>query len=84
MMNQKNINDSFDAYSKEPVSKLQLLECLHQNLKFQYSFKESAGTESPTGAKPSYFSTDKKAKALGYVPKLTSLEVIESELRELV
>lgn len=84
LMKQKKVNDFFDAYSAKPVSKLELLNKLHEEYHLEYSFSEAPVSTSPTGAKPSYFSKNKKSEHLGYSPRMSSLEVIVEEIGKLL
>ncbi len=80
----EKLNDYFDVYSSAPASKFEILDMCTEKFGLRYEIKEgSAGPESPTGQKRSYFSKDRKAGALGYVPKFSSLAGIEEELRHI-
>ncbi len=77
-------NEAFDMQSAKPVSKIELLEYIGQQLGLVYEFIDSMRVESPTGQKTAYYSESEKLSSLGYRPTRTSLEIIESELRALL
>ncbi|MDB5259227.1 MAG: hypothetical protein JWO73_435 [Candidatus Taylorbacteria bacterium] len=74
------VNDFFDVYSLKPISKSELLEFFSTEHALEYRFKETADETSPTGSKNAYYSKDKKAETLGFVPQFTSLECIRLEI----
>lgn len=77
----KSINDFFDVYSRAPVTKFDLLNYFKNNYGLKYKIKENANVESPTGPKYAYYSTDRKAEGLGYVPKFSSMDCIKREIK---
>jgi len=75
----KKINDVFDVYSKEIISKFQILqECFN---KFDLKFKliDKIESISPTGLKKNYYSLSRKAEKINYSPRFSSLETILNE-----
>lgn len=75
------INDVFDIYSAKPVSKFTLLKFLKRKYGLQYSIAKTSQQQSPTGIKDAYYSKSRKAETVGYLPKRTSLEVIDDEIK---
>ena len=69
-------NAAYDLYSQKPVAKFELLRGLELNFGLRYSISSTDFNKniSPTGQKRNYFSSSRNAEALGYVPKMTSLE----------
>lgn len=78
------INDFFDVYSARPVSKVRLLNFLKSKYGLSYSLTASFPSQSPTGSKFAYYSMSKKAAALGYTPKNSSLQGINNEIKYLL
>jgi nucleoside-diphosphate-sugar epimerase len=78
----ETVNDAYDAYSKEPVSKVKLLEFLKEAYGLEYSIKDG---DIKKGISSSvYVPKDRRVEALGYTPTHTSLESIDTELRLLI
>lgn len=73
-------NISFDCYSNGPIDKISLLGEMHKNFGLVYIFSDSEGVNA-TGEKTHYYSTNFKARTIGYAPKNTSLENIIFEAR---
>jgi nucleoside-diphosphate-sugar epimerase len=73
------INDSFDIYSKKPITKFELLQFLHKKYGLIYEVRDFASIKKGISGSE-YFSENKKAKEIGYYPKQTSLEVIDKEV----
>jgi len=79
------INDVFDIYSKNPVTKMNMLQGISEKFNLRYEIK--AGTNvnsSPTGFKMNYYSINRKLKKLGYEPRYSSLEAILKVLDEVL
>lgn len=72
-------NMAADLFSKEPVSKLDLLAEAQRRYGVEVRM-EARGSVSPTGAKPLYLSRHRAAAAFGYAPSRTSLEVVTAML----
>lgn len=81
IMKKGRMNDVFDMYSAKPVSKFALLKNLKRKYGLQYSIVKNSREQSPTGIKKLYYSKNKKAANVGYLPKRTSLEVIDDEIK---
>jgi len=79
----ETINDYFDVYSKEPVRKFELLDYFAKEYELSYSVSDSSDN-SPTGSKPKYYSTSKKAESLGYKPSLSSMDSIKKVMKEIL
>lgn len=75
------INDVFDMYSAKPISKLDLLNFFKNKYGLQYSFSKNIKSNNPVRSRKAYYSENKKASALGYIPKFTSLLGIEKEIK---
>lgn len=77
------INAPLEAYSASPVTKSELLDFFSGVYGLKVVTIDSGSPVSPTGTKSVYFSTNKRAKELGYKPRFTSLECIRSETAKL-
>lgn len=73
-------NCAIDCYSREPIDKPLLLQTMAEH--FGLHYEVVAGTTASvnaTGAKPFYYSLNRKAAEFGYQPQWSSLEVILTE-----
>ena len=79
-MAQNGINDVFDVYSAKPVTKFEIMEhfSLYHGLK--YRVEKTYTPFSVTGLKDHYYSTNKKALSLGYVPEFSSIDGVGNEV----
>ncbi len=80
----RSINDFFDVYSKAPVTKRELLEYFKREYGLKYLIKNSSSIHGRTGSKYAYYSINRKAKALRYSPKLSSMDCIMSEAKKIL
>lgn len=83
-MQTNNINDTFDVYSKEPISKSRILEVMSNRFNLEVEIIDKDTFSSPTGFKKNYYSTSRKAAKISYEPKYSSLETILSEAEVLL
>ncbi|MBU3916205.1 NAD(P)-dependent oxidoreductase [bacterium] len=72
-------NDVFDVYSRSPVTKTELLAFFEENYNLKYTINNERSNISPTGMKSNYYSINRKAQKLGYIPKYSSLNTIAKE-----
>ena len=70
------LNQSYDVYSKAPISKNELLHYFKNNYALQVQLTEKIKL-SPTGLKLNYYSEYNGLAAAGYVPNFSSLESIK-------
>jgi len=84
IIKKRKINDVFDVYSAEPVSKFDLLKYFKKRYDLKYKIKKDPKLDSPTGIKNAYYSKNKKANKLGYKPKFSSLMGIDYEINNLL
>ncbi len=75
----KKINDVFDVYSKEIISKFQILEECFNKFDLKFKLVEKIESISPTGVKKNYYSLSRKAEKINYFPQFSSLETILNE-----
>ncbi len=78
----KKINDVFDVYSLKPVSKLEILAHFIDEYELNYTIKNVS--ISATGNKTNYYSNNKRAEVIGYIPRYTSLETVMNEAKYLL
>lgn len=82
-------NDVFDVVSKAPITKLELIDFLKAkyNLKVEIAEPTTLSlpqNQSATGDKNSYYSQSEKLERIGFVPKYSSMECIDRELKRLL
>ena len=75
--NAGRINRAFDVSSKQPISKMEILDYFEDTYGLQYESKSRAQNVSATGTKNNYFSTYDQAKQIGFIPKYSSMETIK-------
>jgi hypothetical protein len=68
------------------VDKPTLLQALHERFGLRYHATQSGNTATvnATGNKPHYYSLNRKAEALGYVPAYSSLAGVLEEATALI
>lgn len=74
-------NAAIDAYSRAPVSKFLLMDYFSKTYGLKYKLNRTIGSVCPTGIKNAYYSISRKATALGYKPKFSSIETIAAETK---
>lgn len=80
IMSKKPFNAAFDAYSRKPVKKFQILKYFAKKYRLRYKIVKGMDFNCPTGAKDIYCSNSRKAaELLGYKPKYTSMEAVVGE-----
>lgn len=73
-------NCAVDCYSRAPIDKPSLLQAMTEHFGLHYEVAGGASvTVNATGAKPYYYSLNRKAADFGYQPAWTSLEGILTE-----
>lgn len=63
-----------DAYSRAPVEKFALLKRMSDEFGLRYDIVPAPPIVQATGAKPEYYSTDRRAAELGYLPAHSSID----------
>ncbi|MEK9151261.1 MAG: NAD(P)-dependent oxidoreductase [Patescibacteria group bacterium] len=81
IMKKGEINNAFDIYSVKPVSKFALLRFLKKKYGLQYSIMKIPKEQISISIKNQYYSKNRKARDIGYLPKQTSLEIIDNEIK---
>lgn len=82
VIKKRKLNDCFDVYSKKPISKFELLSSLQKKYGLKYVIKNDSKIKSSL-LKKSYYSKNKKAENVGYIPKFSSLSGLEYEISKL-
>ncbi|CAM8659776.1 WcaG Nucleoside-diphosphate-sugar epimerases [Comamonadaceae bacterium] len=73
-------NCAVDCYSREPIDKPALLQAMAERFGLRYEVVGSPiAAVNATGAKPHYYSLNRKAAEFGYQPARSSLEGIVAE-----
>jgi nucleoside-diphosphate-sugar epimerase len=83
-LNQKKINTSFDVYSKAAVSKMALLDLFGKHFGLTCRITESYTYVNATGDKTNYYSENRDAEKIGYLPSLTSEEGLVLETKRIL
>ncbi|MBT3878778.1 MAG: NAD(P)-dependent oxidoreductase [Candidatus Scalindua sp.] len=73
------VNDVFDAYSLKPVTKFEILEYFSKGHGLKYIVEDDVKKSAITGAKNDYYSNNKKAGQIGYIPEFDSIDCIMQE-----
>lgn len=80
LMAAPDMNEVVDCYTAAPVDKMTLLEVMKGRFGLRYEMRHAPAGLNATGAKRNYFSTNRRAETVGYLPKTTSLGTILNEL----
>jgi nucleoside-diphosphate-sugar epimerase len=83
-MNKVTINNTFDVFSKAPISKFEIIDSLSKLYDLKHEIREDKTFYSPTDIKQNYYSLSRKAEILGYSPKYSSLETITDEIKDIL
>jgi len=79
------LNKGYNTYSKQPITKLDMLKGIAGKFDFQYEVRrETKVNSSATGFKMNYYSADKRLQELGYEPRYSSLDAIIKVLSEVL
>jgi nucleoside-diphosphate-sugar epimerase len=76
----EKVNDVFDVYSLEPISKFQTIDYFVKHYDLKVNIESDNVLMSPTGLKSNYYSLNKKSEMIGYRPSYRSIESLTSEL----
>ncbi|MCX7101791.1 MAG: NAD-dependent epimerase/dehydratase family protein, partial [Methylobacter sp.] len=77
-------NAVVDCYSKAPIDKPTLLAVMHEKYGLQYETVATAIAINATGCKPHYYSRNTRAADFGYLPSMTSLECLITEINAIL
>lgn len=75
----RTLNDVFDVYSLKPAAKFEILDYFSREYRLEYAVREGVNIFTATGSKNNYYSVNKRAEKIGYIPKLTSMDCIIQE-----
>lgn len=73
-------NIAVDCFTLKQIEKTELLNAMKDRFGLEFEVTNSGGGVNATGAKPLYYSLNRKAEQFGYYPTLTSLEGISKEV----
>lgn len=77
-------NMAVDAYSKAPITKRELVELFATHFGMRHAIVSSVDAVNATGRKPYYYSLNKRAGVLGYVPRYDSATAVLEEARAIL
>ena len=80
ILGQSKFNGAIDCYSKNTVSKMQLIDALVERYGLKFEISSSNEFINATGFKKKYYSLNKRAQSIGYLPKYGSLEGVLVEM----
>lgn len=83
-INIRKINDAFDVYSLKPVTKFEILNYFAANYGLKYKIETGTLGENTTGIKDNYYSINKKAENIGFIPEFSAMDCVISESKELL
>lgn len=73
------LNGAFDARSRKPVEKREILDFFASNYGLKYTVDATGGSDSATGAKLAYYSTYAGDEQIGFRPKFSAMDAIVQE-----
>jgi nucleoside-diphosphate-sugar epimerase len=74
-------NAVVDCYSLAPIDKPAMLSALEAQFGLRYAFTPARVGVNATGAKPHYYSRNRRAADFGYIPVMTSLQGVVTEMQ---
>jgi nucleoside-diphosphate-sugar epimerase len=77
------INLAVDCYTRQAISKEELLSLMQQHFNLRYDYVSNQAV-SATGGKPHYYSVSRIAESFGYAPVSSSADNILTEMRALL
>lgn len=83
-LDKRPINNAYDTYSRKKVSKYEILDFFSNVYGLTYDIDESFIPHSITGDKYNYYSSNYKARNLGYEPIYSSIDCIENETAKIL
>lgn len=81
VLDAENMNCGLDLYSKQPTSKFEILNMLAIEFGLRYRINNNLDVESVniTGLKKNYYSNNRAIAKFGYLPSVSSIDMIRSE-----
>lgn len=76
-------NTVVDCYSKAPIDKPTLLSSMREEFGLQFALSSVVSGINATGNKPHYYSKNRRAADFLFNPKLTSVECLVNEIKNL-
>ncbi len=78
------LNEVYDVYSLKPVGKFEMLGRFKEEFGLKFKITDARKAPSATGIKSNYYSLNRRADALGYKPRYTSLDGLVEETRAIL
>ena len=78
------VNFPIDAYSRAPVEKFELLDRMQDEFGLRYETVPTPAIILATGAKPQYYSANRRAAELGFTPAHSSIDGVVLEARAML
>src|SRR5271166_5976009 len=78
------VNAAVDCYTLAPVDKATLLATMQRKFGLDYIVTDRPATLDPSGAKPNYYSLNRKAAEFGYQSAYSSIECIVEEAAAII
>lgn len=83
ILNSDSRNLAIDCYTQDPIDKLSLLNELSVHFGLRYATQKNHNTINATGTKINYYSLNKIAEEIGYIPHKNSLIGLIDEFQNL-
>lgn len=83
-IDRRRLNDVYDVYSLQPVTKFELLDYFAARHGLRYRVADECSVVTATGKKAHYYSCSRRAADLGYQPAYSSLECIRTESEKIM
>lgn len=78
------LNISVDCYSKDPIAKIDLLKNMEEKFSLRYKLIDSVTGVNATGNKINYYSKNKVAGTIGFLPSFSSLDSVIDEMAKFI
>ncbi|WP_342547065.1 NAD(P)-dependent oxidoreductase [Paenibacillus sp. FSL P2-0089] len=76
-------NEVYDVFSLNPAAKFEILDYFADHYGLRYEIEDNSSYNSITGSKNNYYSLNHSATQIGYLPRYTSLQSIQTGYRHL-
>ncbi|ETT59111.1 hypothetical protein C173_28086 [Paenibacillus sp. FSL R7-277] len=76
-------NEVYDVFSLKPAAKFEILDYFADHYGLRYEIEDNSSYNSITGSKNNYYSLNHSATQIGYLPRYTSLQSIQTGYRHL-
>lgn len=83
-IDKRDLNDVFDVPSLQPVRKFEIIERFSSLFGLNCTVNGGDGHLSATGKKRNYYSTNRRIRTIGFVPRFTSLDSVLQESKAIM